>query len=313
MVGGQYFYGQTQNFTTAAATSGGNGSSEAYSRSWLARYEIPATSVSLSTSSSTYNNLYCSSTVSETYGSTKACIFNTSRSTQRIVTHTFEYNGKVLPNYTILYDKDKRCALWAAFEMSKTDYPDNNVGRNDANDYDPALPQDWQPNLKGSYSGSYDRGHQVASNYRQTTTVQNQQTFYHSNMTPQFGSLNQGQWGALEGKVTALATQLKDNEKLYVVTGPTFSSSPATTTDSAGDACPIPNGYYKCLLRCTFDSSGNMTAATGCAYYFNSNESNVNYTLKSIDAIESMTGFDFFANVPDSLETAAEKTSSSLF
>ena len=49
-----------------------------------------------------------------------------------------------------------------------------------------------------------------------------------------------------------------------------------------------------------------MSAAVGCAYLVNTNASNTAPTATTIDAIESRTGFDFFANVPSSLQTTAE-------
>lgn len=55
-----------------------------------------------------------------------------------------------------------------------------------------------------------------------------------------------------------------------------------------------------------------MTAASGAAYYFNSNSDNVSYQLKSIDYIESLTGFDFYANVPAALQNSAESSPTDL-
>ena len=49
-----------------------------------------------------------------------------------------------------------------------------------------------------------------------------------------------------------------------------------------------------------------MSAAVGCAYLFDTNSSNIEPTLVTIDAIESRTGFDFFVNVPSTLQSAAE-------
>lgn len=215
----------------------------------------------------------------------------------------------------MLYDKSKLCALWVAYEFDKTDHTDRNVGRNDAWAYDPAIPQDWQPDLSSAYNkdsqgNSYSRGHQCASNDRQTTTDENHQTFYYSNMTPQNQSLNSGTWSSLESAVQAKATVLTSSQRLYVVTGPLFEGSYSTTKDNSGNSCPIPTGYYKCVMLCTFDASGNMTDAKGSGYTFVHNGTNAPRVTTTIDAVESLTGFDFFANIPDNLETEAERVSS---
>ena len=294
------FYGGTQSFTTSSLNT------------WLSNYEMPATTVaSLSASDDLYAGCYCHNTFSDTYGSTKACRYNTADANQKVVIHTYSYNSQVVRNYSVLYDKTYKTALWVAYATSNSgDFKDNNVGRNDAWAYDPAIDQSWQQNLSGAYSSSngrsYDRGHQVASNDRQTTTEQNKQTFYYTNMTPQYSSLNQGQWNQLEQKVQGVATVTTGSDILYVVTGPLFEGTLATVTDKSGNECKVPSGYWKCLMKCTFSSDGEMTKAVGCAYLVNTNSSNTAPTATTIDAIESRTGFDFFANVPSSLQTTAE-------
>ena len=294
------FYGSTKSFTTSSLNT------------WLSNYEMPATTVaSLSTSDVLYAGCYCHDTFNETYGSTKACRYNTSDANRKVVIHTYSYNNKVVRNYSFLYDKTYKTALWVAYATSNSgDFKDNSVGRNDAWAYDPAIDQSWQPNLGSAYSSSngrrYDRGHQVASNDRQTTKEQNQQTFYYTNMTPQYSSLNQGQWNTLEGKVQGVATATTGSDILYVVTGPLFEGSLATVTDKNGKECKVPSGYWKCLMKCTFSSPGEMSAAVGCAYLVDTNSSNTAPTATTIDAIESRTGFDFFANVPSSLQATAE-------
>ena len=280
---------------------------------WLSSYEIPSNNASAVTSSDTqYNGYYSHGTVDEHWGGTKIAYYNTSNANHRIVVHTFAYNSKILSNYTLLYDKTKKCALWVAYKHNGTDYKDEGVGRHDEWKYDPALPADWQPNLSGAYAGNYDRGHQVASNDRQTTADQNRQTFYFSNMTPQYSTLNQGQWSSVEGKIQGFATNTGSNQELYVVTGPLFSGAASYTQDSAGADCMLPSGYYKCAVRLTYDNSGKITDAKGCAYIVETNSENRAATLTSIDAVESKTGFDFFANIPDQYEAIAESGTSSL-
>lgn len=281
-------------------------------KTWLDEYEIPAYSIeAISTSDVRYNQCYSHSTVSESYGGTKAAVYNTTNSMQKIVVHTFSYNSKILSNYAMLYDGDKKCALWAAYQYDATNYADNGVGRNEKWSYDPALPQSWQPLLSGSYPDSnYSRGHQVGSGDRQTVIGQNQQTFYYSNMTPQYTKLNTGQWGVAEDEIQKAVAQTTGTSKAYVVTGPLFLGTLHYTKDKGGKDCAIPNGFFKCVMRCGFDSNGNMTSAKGCAYIVETNSANTAATLTSIDYVESKTGFDLFANVPDALENAAEAQSS---
>lgn len=303
------FYGDPKSFSTEADSG---------LRTWLSNYEIPETAaLTVSDGSEKYAGNYCHDTFDETYGSSKACRYNTSSADRKIVTHTYEYNGHPVRNYTLLFDKTRKAALWVAYAAAATgDFENNNVGRNDKWAYDPAIDESWQPYIKNAigYSGvALDRGHQVASNDRQTTTEQNQQTFYFSNMTAQCKSLNSGQWLSLESKLQSVAKSTGAGDTLYVVTGPLYDGVLGSATDNNNVEWTAPSGYWKCAMKCSFGANGTMTSAVGCAYLFDSNTENTAPSVTTIDAIESRTGFDFFANVPDSLQEAAEKQTYSFF
>ena len=223
------------------------------------------------------------------------------------MTHTFKESGRRYRNFTILVDQDKKAALWNAFVMHDDVYAeDNNVGRYGSWHEDPGVPSSWQSCF--SQSG-YSRGHQVASNYRQVSTEANSQTFYYTNQALQFqNGFNDGVWNSLELAVKAGAPSGRDT--LYVVVGLLYEDSKEFS------GVPVPSHFYKCLMKCSFDSSGKMTGARGDAYCFtNVSHAGESYSKgrTTIDAMEQRSGFDFFANVPKELQEAAEKTSSSVF
>lgn len=226
---------------------------------------------------------------------------------QMVVSHTFKYNGKQMRNYSMLYDKNKKAALWVAFAMNADAYPWL-VDRSDKWVYDPALEQSWQPDLSEAYaeSSTYSRGHQVASNDRRTTTYQTRQTTYFSNMTPQLSGFNGGMWASLEGDIQGIGSATSGNDTLYVVTGPVFGSGYGTTKDKSGTVCAVPTQYFKCIMKVHF-SGGEAVSAVGAAYLMDHKNSGSVRQEVAIDDIESLTGFDFFANIPENLQTAAEK------
>lgn len=230
---------------------------------------------------------------------------------QKVVIHTFEYNDQVLRNYSLLYDKTKKAALWAAFAMNGDVYP-SLISRTDDWNYDPALDHSWQPNLSSSYTESaYERGHQVASADRNTTIYQRKQTCYYSNMTPQLGSFNSGDntlWDNLEGKIQSLGAQTRGNNWLYVVTGAIFDEGNMTYAhDKNNVACPVPAQYYKCIMKVTYNASGEVTGATGAAYLFD-HESDALQQNKTIRELETLTHINFFANIPSEFQEPAETT-----
>lgn len=155
----------------------------------------------------------------------------------------------------------------------------------------------------------------MASDYRQSSVMQNKQTFYYSNQAPQWqNSFNQGVWSSLENAVKGNVPSGKDT--LYVVTGVLYEGTIKTLPSKIGVNVPIPSHFYKCLMMCSFNTSGQMTSAKGCAYVFtNEAHPKMEYSqgITTIDAIEERAGFDFFANVPAALQTAAEKSSKSIW
>ena len=250
----------------------------------------------------------------EVLGSTKWSRWDTSNSKQKIVVHTF-YNdntnaseNRAMRSYTLLQDKDKKCALWVACAMNNGAYP-TGASRSDKWAYDPALDNDWQPNLTSGYQNfngdSYDRGHQIGSAYRASTLDQRKMTCYFTNMTPQLSSLNQGAWNSqVEEKVRALGNATSGNDTLYVVSGPLFIGSYDTVNDVSGTPCARPTHYYQCFMKVHFDN-GIPQSAKGAAYLIEHTAS-ASAQYKTIDEIETLSGFDFFANVPSAIQNSAE-------
>ena len=284
------YFGEVKSFTTSSS----EGQSDY--RPYLSNYEMPAIPLQSGTKYSSGN---------ETFGY-KWYSHQTTNSMQRVVTHTYKDGGKGIRNYTTLVDGNKQAPLWTAFVMHKDMYPDNDLGRTGNWKEDPALPSSWQQESSGS---GFSRGHFVASNYRQSTTEANKQTFYNTNQALQYQTgFNDGVWNTLENAVVSNAPKGRDT--LYVVVGVLYEGSRTL------DGVPVPSHFYKLLMKCSFNTSGTMTAAKGVAYLF-TNESHKGASYSSfattIDAIEQRTGYDFFVNVPKDLQDAAEKQSAAVW
>ena len=96
---------------------------------------------------------------------------------------------------------------------------------------------------------------------------------------------------------------------LYVITGVLYEGN-ITTLPSGNKDVPIPSHFYKCIMKCTFNGSGEISGAQGIAFVYTNEAHNGNYYdnafVTTIDAIETRAGFDFFANVPTSYQNSAE-------
>ncbi len=220
------------------------------------------------------------------------------------ITHFTEYKGKTIRNFSMCYDTKSYAACWVAFPYHKI-YDSGDVGRNDKWGYDPKIPTAYQPNLKKSYrNDDYDRGHQCASDDRQSTKEMNAQTFYYSNMTPQLWSLNQQKWSTVEKIIRNQVC----SDTLYVVTGADYSSVIGSVSDNSGKSCPIPSGYYKVMLRTRTGVTGKRVEdcepdeLKAIGYWVEHEHYTTVPEPVSVATIEKRTGFNFFPTIPQEVK-----------
>ncbi len=219
-------------------------------------------------------------------------------------------------NFTMCFDKANKAAVWVAYPLH--DAHVGSSGRTNAWQYDPKIATQYQPDLGKSYSGSYDRGHQLPSGSRTGSEEMNYATFYYSNMTPQASDFNQKGWQYLENDVRNNIC----SDTLYVVTGALFkgnndSSIDASTTDRNGDVCPIPSHYFKVLLRTKSGSTGkaikNITSASdvkAIAILLKHTSSITSVPASafiSVEELEEFSGFTFFPILNDAIEADVKK------
>ncbi len=228
------------------------------------------------------------------------------------------YSGSTR-NYTHLYDTSTMTSLWTAYPLSSSDM--GTLIRLSSWDYSPSIDEAYQVNVTShSYSNStYSRGHMCPNASRNGDATMQAQTFYVTNQVPQIqNSFNSGIWSSLESAVQGVAKS-NSSETIYVVTGVAFRKtggsetiSYVTPTDDSSQNVPIPNYFYKLVLRVK-TSGGTVTDASTVAFWFEHktySDSYTNYTV-SVDQVEEWTGFDFFVNLPDDIESATESQNTS--
>ena len=225
-------------------------------------------------------------------------------------------------NYNYCYDYSHYAALWVAYPLT---YAHTQGSASNSNwKYDTKnIDNDYQPAITGNKSyGSaygmtgYSRGHQCPNADRQSDDTMNSQTYYATNQTPQLqDGFNGGIWNSLEKAIRDLTTGRSDT--LYIATGPCYQTVGgsetvtwynATSTTVKPEQVPLPNYYWKAVLKIkTVD--GYITDACAVGFWFKheaySGSKYSEYTV-SIDDIESKTGFDLFAGLPEYLESAVE-------
>ena len=218
-------------------------------------------------------------------------------------------------NYSICYSAGDRITCWSAFPLHECYKGDQD--RSNKWTYDPDLPQSVQPALtKGSYlqeSGdkqgdSYARGHLLASEDRTVNYAANVQTFYVTNVAPQWqNSFNNGVWKSLEED--CWKNVCKDT--LYVVSGVWGELTAASVTDRDNRKCTVPSHFFRVLLR----TKGGDVLQDGlklqdlspeelkCVGFWFENRAysggKPSANMTSVAEIEQKTGMTFFVNVPN--------------
>ncbi|MCF0173211.1 MAG: DNA/RNA non-specific endonuclease [Bacteroidales bacterium] len=232
------------------------------------------------------------------------------------ISHETTYNGTTLHSWSALYDLRYRVSPWVAYRLDKT-LGLSNAERSQNFYYDPAVPKRDQADLtSGSYKGDGIRGHQLPSADRLLSREANDQTFYATNIAPQSSSFNEGIWVNLENSVRRWADKC---DTLYVVTGccVTTSANPDVkwSNDRNGKLVAYPQKYYKVVL--SYSKSRTENGGYSAIGFILDNDSYADNTLylsgdksyaKPVSEIETLTGFDFFCNLPDDIEKKVEES-----
>lgn len=223
-------------------------------------------------------------------------------------------------NYTYCFSPEYRASMWVAYPLH-TSHLSGPGQRKDNFDYDMSIDTTYQAKLKYSYKGRYDRGHQLPAADRKCSQEMMDQTFYATNMTPQYSTFNQNKWGTLEGRVRNQACK----DTLYVVTGAHFEgehdgSIASYTTDNYGQRCATPTYYYKVLLRTTSGNTGRSIATItdaselrAIAVWMKHVDTKGDNAIKreeliSVAELEELTGFEFFPMLDDSVEEQVKQS-----
>lgn len=252
------------------------------------------------------------------------------------------YDGKAR-NFSYLYDRSMYTSMWIAYPLYASTYEGtsqysgswvpatgNGFGTGNQNGYQINV---WSAsynvllgattyvnNASSTGQEFYACGHQIPDADRQYNQTMVQQTYYAINSTPQIqNQFNGSIWSALEG---AVRTEASKTDTLYVATGPLFyrkdvaGQETVTWITPKGDPnkkCPVPNYYWKVLLKVKREPDGSINGACTIGFWMEhkqyNNSTYVNYAM-SVNEIEARTGLDLFVNLPNDIEETVESNSS---
>ena len=238
---------------------------------------------------------------------------------QVIVKRTADYGI----TYSLEWDNDKVANRWTCYEL----HAGNSLSGADRNDDFKADPEVVvSPTLDDYNKSGFSRGHLCPSADRLCSDEQNKQTFYLTNMHPQYQSHNGGLWSRLETLVRDYATNddytALHCDTMYVVKAATISDKVnfggeefdgiyheirCVGNENHTHELLVPRYFYMALLHYNKETDAYHAIAFWTEH-IDGNQSVKNladYAI-SIDELEKRTGIDFFCNLLDEIEVVVE-------
>ena len=212
-------------------------------------------------------------------------------STQKRKEQLIEHTG-----YTVSYNADWRIPNWVGYELLRSEL-EGGVKRSDNFMPDPQVKGKSAESSDYRRSG-FDRGHMAPAGDMTWNKQAMQESFYFSNICPQNPNLNGGAWRLLEEQIRLWAQK---DSAVVVVCGPIVN--PSRKMKKIGkNGVVVPSSFFKVVLVPYSDRP------KGIGFIFKNSDTSkpIREFAVSIDSVESVTGLDFFAPLPDEVESRVE-------
>jgi endonuclease G len=216
-------------------------------------------------------------------------------------------------NFSVEWDREKKAQRWTAYRIHRG--LSGNAGYYGTWEEDPDLPASARVDDSYSYyrGSGFGRGHICASADRQYSKEANRQTFFYTNMQPQYQIFNAGPkingtqqytspWVRLEDKVRQWGRS-SSCDTLYVVKGGTIEDN--QLLGKIRDVLPIPKYFFVALLMKSKDDYRAIGFWIEHDNLDHGDDPLGDYAV-NIDELERLTGIDFFCNLPDDVEEQKE-------
>lgn len=199
--------------------------------------------------------------------------------------------------YVASYNKTTLLPNWVAWHLTaeRTEGSAKRSGVDFAEDTEVPEPRatDWD-----YYNSGYDRGHMCPAADNKWSKKAMEESFLFTNMCPQNGNLNRGDWNEMEMACRKWAKKYGD---LYIVCGPILYKGKHKTIGE--NKVVVPEAFFKVVLR-----TGDDPQAIGFIYKNTSGNRPKDSYVNTVDEVERITGIDFFPSLPDDVEKNVEAT-----
>ena len=223
-------------------------------------------------------------------------------------------DGKTARNYSVCYSGEHHCPVWVAAPRHSM-----YVGKADRSNYgqDPDIASEIQYNSKAT-GGGCNKGHMLGSAERTSSPETNRQVFYYTNIAPQLSTgfnTGGGGWNLLEDYIDTQVVK----DTLYEVVGCYFKTftdgygntvNPKTISFGGRNDVSMPTMFYYAVLRTKKGNSGKSVKdckadELQCVAFVRAHTNSLkgqepsSKEMMSIADLERLTGFSYFAGVPN--------------
>lgn len=187
------------------------------------------------------------------------------------------------PHFTTAYQESFEQAKWVAYTLTVEQLNAPKVPRTDYFSADPRI-KSGSATYEDYRGSGYTRGHLVPAADRAYASAAMDATFLMSNISPQKAGFNAGVWRELEENVRDWA---RKRGEVIIICGPVIEPRP----DRFGqNSVAIPSHFFKVIL----DVNSNVIQGIGFVLPNERSDEPLDAYMMSIDAVEAITGIDFF-------------------
>lgn len=204
--------------------------------------------------------------------------------------------------YMVGYDTKHKQAAYVAYLLTAEMVQDNdNVSRKGVGFKKDYLLSDNYATKQDYTNSGYVRGHLCPSKDMCWSFASMKETFYMSNVSPQYQSFNDGLWKKLEGRVRQWAVE---NDSILVLCGPVLSSKKGEIGENRVSVC---SKFYKVVVDISYPTYKMIAFIMD-----NTNiKGNIFRYCCNVREVEQITGLNFFPSqdanpLIDSLETLTD-------
>ena len=197
--------------------------------------------------------------------------------------------------YVVSYNKETKNPNWVSWKLI-SEHTNGMFSRNMEVFYEDKrvpIPRSAPEDYRGS---GYDRGHMCPAADNRWNPVVMRESFVMTNICPQNKDMNQNTWNEIEQLCRIWS---REYGAVYIVCGPIYLNH--ENRYIGRNKVAVPDYFFKVVLRTGEDPTG-----IGFLCENASDTEREIVRLFTINELETLTGFTFFNNLPDSISTRAK-------